>query len=80
MKVLVIGAGNMGLAYAKALVKSEYLSKSNLMISDTDPAKTKELKKISRFDVYSNLKDCLPKADIVLGAWIIACYLNDGLF
>jgi len=44
MKVLVIGAGNMGLAYAKALVKSEYLSKSNLMISDTDPAKTKELK------------------------------------
>ena len=44
MKVLVIGAGNMSLAYAKALVKSEYLSKSNLMISDTDPAKTKELK------------------------------------
>ena len=45
MKVLVIGAGNMGLAYAKSLIKSEFLSKSNLMISDTDPEKTKELKK-----------------------------------
>ncbi len=65
MKVLVIGAGNMGLAYAKALVKSEYLSKDNLMISDTSPEKTVELKKISRFDVYTNLADCLPQADIV---------------
>ena len=65
MKILVIGAGNMGLAYAKALVKSEFLQKHNLMISDTDPVKTEELKKISRFDVYTKLKDCLPLADIV---------------
>ena len=46
MNVLVIGAGNMGLAYAKALIKSELLSQTNLMISDTNPEKTKELKKI----------------------------------
>ncbi|MEO9884076.1 MAG: pyrroline-5-carboxylate reductase [Balneola sp.] len=78
MKVLVIGAGNMGLAYAKALVKSEYLSKSNLMISDTDPDKTEELKKISRFDVYTDLKDCLAKADIVFIA--VKPYHTDGLF
>ncbi|KQC33550.1 pyrroline-5-carboxylate reductase [Nonlabens sp. YIK11] len=65
MKVLVIGAGNMGLAYAKALIKSEYLSKDNLMISDTSPEKTIELKKESRFDVYTNLADCLPSADII---------------
>ena len=55
----------MGLAYAKALVKSEYLSKENLMISDTSPEKTLELKKISRFDVYTDLNECLPLADIV---------------
>ncbi|MFT6216058.1 MAG: pyrroline-5-carboxylate reductase [Roseivirga sp.] len=65
MNILVIGAGNMGLAYAKALVKSEFLKKSNLMIAETDPDKIEELKKNSRFDVYSDLKDCLPKADIV---------------
>jgi pyrroline-5-carboxylate reductase len=78
MKVLVIGAGNMGLAYAKALVKSEYLSKSNLMISDTNAEKTAELKKISRFDVYSDLADCLPKADIVFIA--VKPYHTEGLF
>jgi pyrroline-5-carboxylate reductase len=78
MEVLVIGAGNMGLAYAKALVKSEFLSKSNLMISDTDPGKTEELKKISRFDVYSDLKDCLPKADIVFLA--VKPYHTEELF
>jgi pyrroline-5-carboxylate reductase len=65
MKVLVIGAGNMGLAYARALVKSEFLNKTNLMISDTNPEKTAELKKISRFDVFTDLSECLPKADIV---------------
>ncbi|MEQ8908555.1 MAG: pyrroline-5-carboxylate reductase [Vicingaceae bacterium] len=65
MKVLVIGAGNMGLAYARALVKSEFLSKTNLMISDTDAEKTAELQKVSRFDVYTDLNDCMPKADIV---------------
>ena len=78
MQVLVIGAGNMGLAYAKALVKSEYLSKSKLMISDTDPQKAEELKKISGFDVYSNLSDCLPKADIVFIA--VKPYHTEGLF
>lgn len=65
MNVLVIGAGNMGLAYAQALVKSEFLKESKLMISDTNPEKTKELKRITEFDVYTDLKDCLPKADIV---------------
>jgi pyrroline-5-carboxylate reductase len=78
MEVLVIGAGNMGLAYAKALVKSEFLSMSNLMISDTDPGKTEELKKISRFDVYSDLKDCLPNADIVFLA--VKPYHTEELF
>lgn len=65
MNVLVIGAGNMGLAYAKALIKSELLSQTNLMISDTNPEKTKELKKISRFDVYTDVEECMDLADII---------------
>jgi pyrroline-5-carboxylate reductase len=65
MNVLVIGAGNMGLAYAKALVKSDFLNQTNLMISDTNPEKTEELKKISRFDVYNDLHECMEKADIL---------------
>lgn len=65
MNVLVIGAGNMGLAYAKALVKSEFLSETNLMISDTNPEKIQELQKISRFDVFDRLDECVPKADLI---------------
>ncbi|GAA5038654.1 pyrroline-5-carboxylate reductase [Marivirga lumbricoides] len=78
MKVLVIGAGNMGLAYAKALVKSEFLSSHNLMISDTDAQKTEELKKVSRFDVFTNLEDCLPVADIIFIA--VKPYHSEDLF
>lgn len=65
MNILVIGAGNMGLAYAKALVKSEFLTHNNLMISDSDSSKTKELQEVKKFDVYNNLHDCVPKADII---------------
>lgn len=68
----------MGLAYAKALIKSEFLSKSNLMISDTNKEKTKELNKISRFDVYTDLEECLPKADIIFIA--VKPYHADALF
>lgn len=65
MNVLVIGAGNMGLAYAKALITSELLNQNNLMISDKDPGKIAELNKIKRFDVFADLDECLPKADII---------------
>ncbi|UII25353.1 pyrroline-5-carboxylate reductase [Fulvivirga maritima] len=78
MKVLVIGAGNMGLAYAKALVKSELLSSDNLMISDTDKEKSKQLETISRFDVYTDLEECLPAADIIFIA--VKPYHIDELF
>ncbi|UII25711.1 pyrroline-5-carboxylate reductase [Fulvivirga maritima] len=78
MKVLVIGAGNMGLAYAKALVRSELLQRQNLMISDTDPKKTEELKTISRFEVHTDLTECLPKADIIFIA--VKPYHAEDLF
>jgi pyrroline-5-carboxylate reductase len=77
MNVLVIGAGNMGLAYAKALVKSEFLNETNLMIADTNPQTVEELNKIARFDVYTDLQDCVPKADIVFIA--VKPYHSEGL-
>ncbi len=65
MKVLVIGAGNMGLTYARAVSKSEFLKPKDLMILDSAPEKTSELKKISHFDVYEKVEDCVPKADVI---------------
>ena len=65
MKVLVIGAGNMGLTYAEAMSKSKLLNKRNVMILDNSAKKILSLEKISHFDVFKEMKDCLPQADLV---------------
>ncbi|MGO3690856.1 pyrroline-5-carboxylate reductase [Psychroflexus halocasei] len=65
MKVLVIGAGNMGLTYSEGMAKSPLLNRKNLMIHDVSADTIATLKEISYFDVYEKLEDCLPKADIV---------------
>ncbi|MBU2927564.1 pyrroline-5-carboxylate reductase [Winogradskyella psychrotolerans] len=78
MKVLVIGAGNMGFTYAEGMAESPLISKHKLRIYDTDPKKIESLSKDSRFIVYDNLDDCLPKADIVFIA--VKPYHSDGLF
>lgn len=78
MKVLVIGAGNMGLTYSEGMASSPLLNKHKLRIYDTDPKKIETLSKDSRFNVYDNLDDCLPKADVVFIA--VKPYHSDGLF
>ena len=78
MKVLVIGAGNMGLTYAEGMANSPLLSKHKLRIFDTDPKKIETLRAQQIFDVYDNLDDCLPKSDVVFIA--VKPYHSDGLF
>lgn len=65
MKVLVIGAGNMGLTYAEGMSKSQLIQKHNIMVLDTSEAKLKELHQIAHFDTFDKLEDCVPKADII---------------
>ncbi|TYB78067.1 pyrroline-5-carboxylate reductase [Bizionia gelidisalsuginis] len=65
MKVLVIGAGNMGLTYSEGMATSPLLSKHKLRIYDTDPKKIEVLSQQPEFNVFDNLEDCLPKADVV---------------
>ncbi|MBU2997786.1 pyrroline-5-carboxylate reductase [Cellulophaga baltica] len=78
MKVLVIGAGNMGLTYSEGMATSPLLSKHKLRIFDTDPKKNETLRADSRFNVFDTLDDCLPKADIVFIA--VKPYHSDNLF
>ncbi|WP_347373046.1 pyrroline-5-carboxylate reductase [Aequorivita sp. Q41] len=78
MKVLIIGAGNMGLAYAEGMAKSPYLNRRNLMIYDVSAEKTLELKAIPNFNVYDTISECLPKADVVFIA--VKPYHSDELF
>jgi len=65
MKVLVIGGGNMGRTYAEAMANSSFLKRKDLMILDASKDVTKELRKNKDFDVYENLKACVPKADVI---------------
>jgi len=68
MKVLVIGAGNMGLTYAEGMSKSKLLKKKNIMVIDNSDEKLDEIRQISHFDAYNNLEDCIPNADIIFVA------------
>ncbi|MEP3836808.1 MAG: pyrroline-5-carboxylate reductase [Algibacter sp.] len=65
MKVLVIGAGNMGLTYAEGMSKSKLLKRRNIMVLDKSEEKMEELSQISHFDAFNELGDCVPKADII---------------
>ncbi|WP_066219180.1 pyrroline-5-carboxylate reductase [Formosa haliotis] len=78
MKLLVIGAGNMGLTYAEAMSKSKLLKKRNIMILDNSDEKLESLEKISHFDVFKNPKDCVPQADLIFLA--VKPYHADELF
>lgn len=78
MKVLVIGAGNMGLTYARSIAKSGYLKKEDLLVYD----KSEELKETLRkaednFEVADTLEESLPFVDIIFLA--VKPYHNDTL-
>ncbi|NQD71410.1 pyrroline-5-carboxylate reductase [Sphingobacterium shayense] len=78
MKILVIGAGNMGLTYAHGMAQSDLLKDKDLMILDNSKERIEELRAQGMFDVYQNLEDCLPKADIVFIA--VKPYHSDEVF
>lgn len=65
MKVLVIGAGNMGLTYSYGISRSSLLNQHNLMIYDKSKDLVTSLQKIEKFDTYDKMEDCLPQADVV---------------
>ncbi|MFO7702348.1 MAG: pyrroline-5-carboxylate reductase [Psychroflexus maritimus] len=65
MKILVIGAGNMGLTYSEGMAMSPLLGRKKLMIHDLSADLISLLNEREEFDVYGQLEDCLPEADIV---------------
>lgn len=68
MRVLVIGAGNMGLTYAEGMSKSKLLKKRNIMVIDSSEEKLEALGKLSHFDTFEKLEDCVPEADVIFMA------------
>lgn len=78
MKVLVIGAGNMGLTYSEGMANSPLLNRRKLIIHDVSADRIDLLRKDGRFDICENIEDCLPTADIVFIA--VKPYHCDELF
>ncbi|UBM59858.1 pyrroline-5-carboxylate reductase [Marinilongibacter aquaticus] len=78
MKLLVLGAGNMGLTYATAIAKSGIVGSDKVMILDKDLEKLETLRQEGLFEVYSELGDSVPKADIIMVA--VKPQHKDGLF
>ncbi|MCH8545340.1 MAG: pyrroline-5-carboxylate reductase [Cryomorphaceae bacterium] len=65
MKLLLIGAGNMGLTYTQGMAKSSWFDRKKPMVYDINPQLIARLKKEGTFDVHESLESCLPNADIV---------------
>jgi len=56
----------MGMTYAEAIGKSNFLNTGNLMVYDKSEKKLAELRASGLFEVHEYLSTCLPKADVVL--------------
>lgn len=56
----------MGMTYAEAIAKSNFLTSGSLMIFDKSEEKQAELRATGLFDVHDRLDTCLPQADVVL--------------
>ncbi len=78
MKVLVIGAGNMGLTYSEGMAKSPLLNRKNLMIHDVSTDLLKKLDEVSYYDTFYSLDDCVADADVIFIA--VKPYHSDELF
>lgn len=65
MKLLVIGAGNMGLTYAKAIAASGILN-DKISIIDASAEKLEELRQEGTFEVYDDIKKAVEQADAIM--------------
>ena len=68
MKILIIGGGNMGLTYAKSFVHSHITDRDKMMILEKSEEKQLALKQLNAGKIFSDPKDCLSKADLVIFA------------
>jgi pyrroline-5-carboxylate reductase len=68
MKVLMIGAGNMGFTFAEGMVGSSHIKEKHLLVYDKDDDLRAKIKSDRRFKVYDILPPALEVADIIFVA------------
>lgn len=65
MKVLMIGAGNMGLTFAEGMVDSPNIKPKHLLIYDKSELVKKHLKENDKFTVYDDLSQAIKHSHII---------------
>ncbi|SOE23612.1 pyrroline-5-carboxylate reductase [Spirosomataceae bacterium TFI 002] len=68
MKLLVIGAGNMGMSYAEGIAKSDIAIEKPILLLDADEAKITTFNKDENYKGYTVAKDVIGQADYILMA------------
>ncbi len=66
MKILIVGGGNMGLTYAKSLLKSHFCNPQDLMILEKSERKREELIDMRMGKVFVDVDACVPFADLII--------------
>lgn len=78
MKVLMIGAGNMGLTFAEGMIDSPHIRDKHLLIYDKSAIVRQHLKEDNRFRVYDDLAEAIKPANIIFLA--VKPYHSEELF
>ena len=66
MKILVIGGGNMGMTYARSLLRAHLVNQEDLMILERLPEKAEALRQEKIGKVYTSAETCLAAADLII--------------
>ena len=66
MKVLIIGAGNMGKTYARSFLASRFIAAKDLFILCRDKSKSNFLKEVPEINIKDQSGEYIKQADIVI--------------
>lgn len=66
MKVLIIGAGNMGLTYAHSFINADIIRPADLYFIDRSAKRADEIKRLSRNEVKQEAGPFVEKMDLII--------------
>lgn len=66
MKILLIGAGNMGQTFAQSFLRSHITSRDNLFILAKNGEQAARLTEMNLGRVFTDPSECLPLADLII--------------
>ena len=66
MKILIIGAGNMGRVYAESFINAQILDYENLMVLEQNPTAVQIMKKEGYANSYSFPDSFITEADLII--------------